>query len=343
MSNEVGKANFFDLTQLDSLRKSAQKDEKGSLTEVARQFESLFVKTWLKTMRDANEVFEAGEPFNSNNTRFYQDMADDQMALELSSSGALGLADLMVKQLQPDASNYRPASVLSSDPFSQRQSRNLPAGAVPPAHIPQVAADQGLELTQRPRRQTVAAGEQSRTTATAKAASTSRAATSSAALDGTPAAFVNAMRPHAERIARQLNVPAAVLIAQAALETGWGQKVLADGKGGSSHNLFNIKADQRWQGDRTQVTALEFEQGVAVKRRSAFRVYDSFAQSFDDFKSFVENSTRYADALRQSADPAKFLQGLQQAGYATDPLYAKKILAVLDRVSAHLNTEASPK
>ncbi len=341
MSSELGKANFFDLTQLDTLRQGAQKDEKGSLTEVARQFESLFVKTWLKTMRDANAVFEAGEPFNSNSTRFYQDMADDQMALELSSSGALGLADLMVQQLQPDGSHYRPASVLAADPLAQRQAVALAQGALPPEHIPQVAADPGLELAHRPRRQTIASADDGQQ-ATAVAA-TPTAKRPALPLDGTPAAFVEALRPHAERIARQLKVPAAVLIAQAALETGWGQKVLADGNGGSSHNLFNIKADQRWQGERTQVTALEFEQGVAVKRRSAFRVYDSLAQSFDDFKNFLENSTRYADALRQSDDPAKFLQGLQQAGYATDPLYAKKILAVLDRVSAHLDGQASPK
>lgn len=342
MSSELGKANFFDLTQLDTLRQGAQKDEKGSLTEVARQFESLFVKTWLKTMRDANAVFEAGEPFNSNSTRFYQDMADDQMALELSSSGALGLAELMVQQLQPDGSHYRPASVLAADPLAQRQAVALAQGALPPAHIPQVAADTGLELGARPRRQAIASADESQQ-ATAVVATGAPKQRSPLPLDGTPAAFVEALRPHAERIARQLKVPAAVLIAQAALETGWGQKVLADGNGGSSHNLFNIKADQRWQGERTQVTALEFEQGVAVKRRSAFRVYDSLAQSFDDFKNFLENSTRYADALRQSDDPAKFLQGLQQAGYATDPLYAKKILAVLDRVSAHLDGQASPK
>ncbi|MBQ1784929.1 MAG: flagellar assembly peptidoglycan hydrolase FlgJ [Gammaproteobacteria bacterium] len=343
--NELGSANIFDLSQLDRLRQGAQRHDGDALKQVAQQFESLFLKSWLKTMRDANEVFDAGEPFNSQSTKFYQGMADDQMALELSSSGALGLADLMVAQLAPDGRSQLPASTVRGG------MPGMPAAATttPPDHIPQVSSRSLNLLDDEQRLRRAVAKPASRALAAespAVAASTEnvdRPAAPHKALDGSPEAFIEAVKPHAQQVAAKLGIPVAVLIAQAALETGWGRKVLADGKGGSSNNLFNIKADQRWQGERTQVTALEFEQGVAVQRRSNFRVYQSFAESFQDLQNFLENSSRYEKAMRQTDDPANFLHELQKAGYATDPLYAKKILAVLERVSAHLEGSATPK
>lgn len=342
--NDVGSANIFDLSQLDRLRQGAQRQDGDTLKQVAQQFESLFIKSWLKTMREANEVFEAGEPFNSQSTKFYQGMADDQMALELSSSGALGLAELMVAQLAPDGRNQLPASTVRGG----MPGLAAAAAATPPEHIPQVSSRSVnlLDEAVTPRRSYAKPASRKvadTTPVAAKAAKSDRPATAQPILDGSPEAFIEAVKPYAQQVAAKLGIPVSVLIAQAALETGWGRKVLADGKGGSSHNLFNIKADQRWDGERTQVTALEFEGGVAVQRRSQFRVYQSFAESFQDLQKFLENSSRYEKAMRQSDDPAKFLHELQKAGYATDPLYAKKILAVLERVSAHLEGSATPK
>ena len=99
--------------------------------------------------------------------------------------------------------------------------------------------------------------------------------------------------------------------------------------GASSHNLFGIKADGRWDGAQVRKETLEYEQGVAVRRREYFRTYDSFEQSFSDYVAFLKSSPRYAEALQKTDDPAAYFQSLQAAGYATDPAYADKILRVM--------------
>jgi flagellar protein FlgJ len=126
-------------------------------------------------------------------------------------------------------------------------------------------------------------------------------------------------------------VPAEALLAQAALESGWGRHVMQDGEGRSSHNLFGIKADRRWSGERVSVDTLEYRDNVAIKTRADFRAYSSFADSFADYADFIGANQRYRPALEVGADSEAYLRGLQQAGYATDPAYADKIVAILRR------------
>jgi flagellar protein FlgJ len=142
--------------------------------------------------------------------------------------------------------------------------------------------------------------------------------------------FVSALWPHAERAARRLGVAPEVLVAQAALETGWGQHMIHDGTGQPSFNLFGIKAGADWDGARVNVSTLEFTGGVPERRREPFRTYSSIAASFDDYVDFLKSRSRYAQAL-EAGSPEGYLRGLQAAGYATDPSYADKILAILDR------------
>jgi len=130
-----------------------------------------------------------------------------------------------------------------------------------------------------------------------------------------------------------LGVPFQVIIAQAALETGWGQKIVKDQQGSSSHNLFNIKADNRWAGEKIQKDTLEFENGAMVKKSAPFRAYESLADSFNDYVDFLSGNDRYKDALNNSTNVEHFVQGLQKAGYATDPQYANKIMATLRTVT----------
>lgn len=148
-----------------------------------------------------------------------------------------------------------------------------------------------------------------------------------------PQAFVEQLWPHAVRAGASLGVAPEVLIAQSALETGWGEHVIRDPGGSSSHNLFGIKADRHWQGKRVTVPTLEYESGVAVRKRAAFRAYDSVAASFDDYVSFISSHARYREALASAHDPEKYLKALQEAGYATDPAYAEKIHSIMSRHS----------
>ncbi len=147
----------------------------------------------------------------------------------------------------------------------------------------------------------------------------------------TPEEFVQRLWPEAERAARQIGAAPEALLAQAALETGWGKAVIRRPGGTSSHNLFNIKADRRWEGDRVAKQTLEYRDGVALQERAEFRAYGSFAESFDDYVRFLSSNPRYRTALEQVDDTEAFLHGLQRAGYATDPRYAEKVTEIMQR------------
>lgn len=145
----------------------------------------------------------------------------------------------------------------------------------------------------------------------------------------TPSDFVEAVWPHAQRAAQQLGVDPEVLVAQAALETGWGRGIIHHPDGRSSHNLFGIKAGGEWKQETVTVPTVEYRDGLAVKARAAFRAYDSLGASFDDYVRFLQANPRYKDALAQAGDAGKFSAALQEAGYATDPRYAEKIGRVM--------------
>jgi flagellar protein FlgJ len=144
-----------------------------------------------------------------------------------------------------------------------------------------------------------------------------------------PETFVRDIWPMAKRTAQSLGVSPRALVAQAALETGWGQHVIRRPDGSSSNNLFNIKAHAGWNGDSVGVPTLEYRDGVAVRETAQFRAYDSLQQAFDDYGSFLRAHPRYSGALEAGEDAPQFLRGLQRAGYATDPGYAEKIERIL--------------
>ncbi|MBS0396375.1 MAG: glucosaminidase domain-containing protein, partial [Proteobacteria bacterium] len=138
-----------------------------------------------------------------------------------------------------------------------------------------------------------------------------------------------------------LGVDPLALVAQAALESNWGRQVPAT-EGGSSYNLFGIKADAGWDGRRVFKDTLEYSGGVAERRREPFRAYDSVAHSFEDYVTFLKGHDRYAAALAQGSDPGRYATALQAAGYATDPAYSAKIGAVM-RSDIFRNAVASLK
>ena len=145
--------------------------------------------------------------------------------------------------------------------------------------------------------------------------------------------FIESVMPIAKKVASTLGLDPLIMVAQSALETGWGKHVIKNAQGESSFNLFNIKADSRWQGEKVSVDTLEYRDGVTVKERASFRKYNSMEESFHDFVDFLKTNSRYQEALDVVADGQKFLEKLQSSGYATDPQYASKISSVLKSVS----------
>ncbi len=336
-------SNVMDIHNLDSLRKRALGNDKGALKEVAQQFESLFTNMLMKSMREANAVFETDSPLNNRYTQFYRGMQDQQFASDISKSGSLGLADVIVQQLSNDGGNYLPAAALKGD---RAPLNNILAGAASPTKTDDTKTDatkvNAVSVADSAKPNST---EASATDPKAAAGLAQAAKVDPAIKGGVPAAdkaeelpkvmfsspeeFISSLTPFAKDIAKKLKVSPTVLLAQAALETGWGKKVSTSADGSSSHNLFNIKADKRWEGPTATVDTLEFINGVAKREKHQFRSYKGFQESFEDFANFLQSSDRYSDALAKSENSAHFLNGLQEAGYATDPNYADKIQNVM--------------
>lgn len=147
--------------------------------------------------------------------------------------------------------------------------------------------------------------------------------------------FIATMLPMAQKAAERIGVDARYLVAQAALETGWGKSIIRQQDGGSSHNLFGIKTGSRWDGASARALTTEYEGGKAVKEIAAFRSYSSFEQSFHDYVSFLQGNDRYQNALDSAANPERFMQELQRAGYATDPQYARKVAQIARQMQTY--------
>lgn len=141
--------------------------------------------------------------------------------------------------------------------------------------------------------------------------------------------FVKNIWQQAETAAKALGLPTEAVVGHAALETGWG----AHQPGGGSNNLFGIKADSRWQGEKVTASTIEMDGGKTRTEQAAFRSYDSSADGFADYVRFLKGNPRYAEAIKAGCSTQEFAQGLQKAGYATDPHYAEKLTAAVARVA----------
>ncbi len=290
---------FTDLQGMASLRREAAGDTPEARRAVAQQFEALFLNQMLKQMRDASSVIDGGL-VDRERMRFHEDMLDQQMSLTLSRGRGIGLADSILRQLGgPESAGARPVS--PTGPV--RRPGDLASALPEVASYPQP----------RPRPGVASVGGPAQPFA-----------------PETPKDFVEALWPHARRAAQRLGVPPDVLVAQAALETGWGQHMITDATGRPSHNLFGIKATGGWQGRQASVSTLEFINGVPERRREPFRVYAGIAESFDDYVEIIEHRPRYAPA-RDASNSRDYARGLQAGGWATDPDYAAKIMAIVER------------
>jgi flagellar protein FlgJ len=150
-----------------------------------------------------------------------------------------------------------------------------------------------------------------------------------AAIAHSPAEFVNRIMPSIQRAATALGVNPLGMLAQAALETGWGQRMPRNADGSSSHNLFGIKAGDEWTGARAAADSMEVIDGVATPRRSTFRAYGSVEESVNDFANLLKNSPRYRDVLAAGGSPGGYVAGIAKSGYATDPDYGNKLNQIL--------------
>jgi flagellar protein FlgJ len=153
--------------------------------------------------------------------------------------------------------------------------------------------------------------------------------------------FVNTMLPMAKEAADRIGVDPRYLVAQAALETGWGKSVMRAQDGSSSHNLFGIKASSNWKGDSARAITSEFRNGAMVKETAEFRSYASYKDSFHDLVTLLQTNNRYQDVVKSADNPEQFVRELQKAGYATDPNYASKISQIAKQMNSFQNYAAA--
>lgn len=290
----------LEMQGLERLKTTARTSPEKGIKAASQQFESLFLQQVLKSMRAT--VPKSGL-VDTSTTEFYTDMLDAQLAQNMSGRG-LGFAEMIENSLRakgglpPDETDMIagiPRSAPRSlEPYSVP---SQPAAVSPfarPAWEPGVQPDTG--------------GRAPHVTA-----------------------FLNQHLGAARSASEKYGVPLELMLAQAALETGWGTQQIKTAQGGSSHNLFGIKAGSQWQGATTQITTTEYNEGVASKQQAVFRVYPNSEAAFHDYARLISQSERYQGVM-SAPDARSAAYAVQHAGYATDPAYANKLVSVIDNL-----------
>lgn len=304
-------ASTLDFSALNSLKRGVREGADAPLAEqekVAQQFEALFIQQMLKQARQGSTTTGV---FDSQQTRLAQSMSDEQMSLQLANPG-IGLAQALLAQIQGGQ-----APVSGNMGGTERQPPELAASRLP-ALRSRIGEDRPNDatsisglinlLTKNPLSEKIYS-----------------------AIKGAPRhieEFVSKMSDAAKLAANESGVPAKLILSQAALESGWGRREIMRPDGSTSHNLFGIKATSGWKGKVVNVMTTEYEDGVARKVQQPFRAYDSYAESFADYARLIGQNKRYSDVVgAPSAEVAA--QRIQEAGYATDPAYAEKLISIM--------------
>lgn len=288
---------------LNVLRQSARQNSPDALKAAAQQFEGLFMNMVMKSMRDATPQDGL---FDSQQTKMYTAMLDQKISENFAKRG-VGLADALMRQLSNN--NGTPP------PSVKPEQAELPAGS-PGA----------------------ASGAPTQSSGTQSSGSTPGPALASSLPDrrfpAQPAhvrAFQERLASHAEEASRTTGIPAKFMLGQAALESGWGKREIVAADGTPSHNLFGIKATGGWKGKVVETATTEYVNGVVQKKIEKFRAYDSYAAAFQDYAKMISTNPRYRNVMANAQDATGFAQGLQRAGYATDPHYAAKLTRIIQR------------
>ncbi len=319
MSVSLNQLNVMDPSSLGDLKRLAREDggSPAALRAAAEQFEGMFMSMMLKALRDATPQ---NALFDNDQSRMLQGFHDQQMAMQMAQGKGVGLADVIFRQLGGERLGVT------------REPRIGPDGK--PV----------FELADVPRRAAISARGGNAEAATAVSQVEVALPGKTVAPSPEPLApvnggvlervrsFVDRVLPHASKAAASIGVPAQFMVAQAALETGWGRAELRTADGSPSHNLFNIKAGSSWRGPVVELPVTEYSGGRAYTENARFRVYGSYAEAFEDFARLMRDNPRYAGVLGQT-DAHGFASSLQEAGYATDPKYAEKLARVINSPS----------
>jgi len=299
-SGDLDQRFALDVQGVDALRRTTRNSPQDGLKQVSRQFEAMFMQMVLKSMREATP---SDGMFDSQQEKLYTSMLDQQLAQNLSGRG-LGLAEAMQAQLSRALDPSQQQSPLNKVPVP-----TAGATALPPS--PDLPVVQNLSLYDAADYRSGRAG----------------AGNAQSQVDQ----FLARMGASAQSASRASGVPAQLILAQAALESGWGKREIKAADGSASYNLFGIKAGKGWQGPVVEALTTEYVDGAPRQTKALFRAYASYDEAFTDYARFLTGNPRYAQVVA-TRDPTEAAHGLQRAGYATDPLYGAKLVRIMNQI-----------
>ena len=291
----------LDVQGFDGLRAKVAASPQQGVQMAAKQFDATFITMMLKSMRDATPQ---DGPLDSRDGAQFTSMMDEQMAQQMSSKG-IGVADAMLKQLMNNSGM-----------------QTGEAGEGNTAALNALAKAYGN-------------AQANGSLASGVGYSRNSALTPPLRGDGTTNvdAFVDKLAASAQAASETTGVPARFIIGQAALESGWGKREILKANGETSHNVFGIKATKDWTGKTVSTVTTEYRNGRPERVVEKFRSYGSYDEAMADYAQMLKGNPRYAQVLNGSHDAAGFAIGMQRAGYATDPHYAKKLMSIMSRMS----------
>lgn len=297
----------FDVQGSQDIRAQFQKDPKQGLKAAAQQFEAMFLQMVMKSMRDATPQ---DGMLNSDQSRFYTGMLDQQMAQNMASSrGGIGFARLIEQQLGRHLETPKGLNDLQAP--ATAAAKDLPLAVSDVSHL-----QHSPVLGRLPTSASYGTNASVTPTVSQEPPASSRE-------------FVNRVWPHAVEASRSTGIPPVFLIGHSALESGWGRTEIRKADGSNSFNLFGIKAGKNWTGDTVEATTTEYVDGQPTRTVERFRAYASYEECFRDYANLLRNSPRYTSVIG-SQDGTEFARRLQQAGYATDPMYADKLSRIIN-------------
>jgi flagellar protein FlgJ len=315
----------LDVQGFDALRAQVKASPAAGVKVAARQFDAVFTQMMLKSMRDATPH---DGPLDSHEGDQFMSMMDEQLSQQMSKKG-IGVADMMIKQLMRDAH----ISDDSASPGGAAGGLGALGGAFG-GGSGSAGSTAALNALARAYANPAANGA----LASGQGYSANSALTPPLRGNGASPkvdAFVNKLAAPAQAASAATGIPARFIVGQAALESGWGKSEIKKADGSTSHNVFGIKATKDWTGDTVSTVTTEYVDGKAERRVEKFRSYGSYQEAMTDYANMLTSNPRYAAVVSASRGKgaAGFAAGMQRAGYATDPHYARKLMSIMQQMS----------
>ena len=320
-ANDLTQRFALDVQGFGKLSAQAKASPQAGMKMAAQQFDAVFTQMMLKSMRDATPQ---DGPFDSHDSATFTSMMDQQLSQQLSQKG-IGVADAMLKQMMRNQ-GMQVGGASGAGGGLTGMANALGGGS---------GGDEGQTAALNALAKAYGNAQANGQLAMGKGYSANSALTPPIRGDGSSPkvdAFVDKLAESAQAASAATGIPARFIIGQAALESGWGKSEIRKSDGTTSHNVFGIKATKDWTGKTVSTVTTEYVHGKPQRTVEKFRAYDSYQEAMTDYASLLKGNPRYAQVINSSRDVNGFANGMQRAGYATDPHYAKKLLSIMQKM-----------